>query len=1840
MVKKFALGLTKKGVQEAKDFIDDVFPLGTFADKPYSRPAKEVSNIITKTGRDGTLRRIKYTGGKKLGVLQPGISRKASGTDSTGIMAEFSLKGKKYKKSFSEQKFDDALGDAREYIKQTLKNTYGDDVKILTNSEFLKLVKQNRGLTRVELAEKLKKLNYITNDQYIPIKENKHLQKYFQNFAENENVQNFAKLNPLASQAERTVLSKDFSGSVLSGVLYRKGKEAFAKMFPEEQKLVSALDEQARLFNDRAQTTAGLAGAKKTTGAAQAARPYSVDHVSGFERLKAELDMDTPALATYLRNKHNLFGPKYAENNKVFEAASKFYKTVEDRDEMLSRFMSEKMAANPNTEKLFFNHYGLDGIQMVKQAFHGTQKGGIHPKGASKTAWFEGINNTIMANTRAAAKSKKIKEGINNVLAVRYDTEKYKKAMLDAYKKTNDSIFDTVDDNFFDVYQTKLDVINKRQPVYIKAVEDAKIDAQRWLDKLPFEDRQAYVMDRIDNSLILTDARLPNPTINPYAKGGRVEMDEGGTAFDALIKQNQEEHGMELKDAIDEAIKEMLERQGYAEGGRVVPGGSQRTIGSNDQRTIGATTNKVGNIESMLAGIGAGIIDIPRGAFTLGAALMDMGLGTNSAAKVEKWFDELTDLDEKADATTIGGMVRLLTNLGIPGAQAWKIGTTATKQALLAKRNGNYFRITDPKLEERMKTALNGKGRLYATLGGAGAVGVSDAIFIGDVNKAGTMGDLFGGPTQLNENDANEASKEVMNRMKFGLDSSLMIGLIGGTGSAIKTAVKRRNDLASDNDALDRFLGKLRPRGMKPQEFFEMERANIGARAGDVNYAGEVARSLDKHIDAIFPFVINPFNKMGNNGRKEFMKELNDVLLSGKADIGVTGKFDFGDLDPEMVKNLTTKMKKMGAKQSDIDGVFNEFYNIRGGWGHMFSRLGAKMDKTNLDEFRDLFSKKFSNYLGSTYEIFQNKSIVPMLNYRPTEEAVNKAMVMFKQSAKEAGEEITDAQARHYVDKIVEGARLPSSPTSGLYLDVPDFFANRTILDDLGGKNKIGLEAFTPEAKKVFNEVLGKIEDPMQTVLAGTGRLSLIARRNEFYNDIVKRSADDIAAGNKGFFYDTEADAINALGSNVRKIEIDPSRTIEAGITNPINGKYAQKAVADAIEESAMVQRDKQWYTQMYDSFILYPKATSQIAKTILSPVTHVRNFVSAGAFAGANGLLPGVTVSPDKMAEAMKDAYRALQTNLPGSRTANDAYRDLLRLGVVNSNVRLGDLQRLLKDVQFGETLSAQTGLRGLSKQLSKVKKWTEDMYTAEDDFWKITSYALERGRLKDAYEKVGIKVTRAALDEEAASIVRNNIPNYDMVNEFVKGLRRLPFGNFVSFPAEIMRTTTNILGRALKEINYQHTLDDGRVVNPLAGIGYKRLFGLGATTVAVPYGVVEGAKALYDVSGAEMDALRRFVPEWSRNSTLVPIKDKETGELKYIDFSHANAYDTMIRPINTMINSVGKGIDEGEIMKNVAVGMFDATKETFSPFMSESIWTEAATDIIFRGGRTREGRRLYTEQTPWGEKVSLIAGHIAKTQVPGSVDAFKRLDLALEPVDIIQKGKYDKYGRTYELGDELLGLAGMRAVKVDPLRSMKFKIAEYRTGVNNARREFTTPLLRGGPIEPKDIIDRYQIANESLYKVNKNLFDDYYAARVLGKTSESIDKQFADRVSATQLNAIKTGRFKPFIPSQNIIKAFADNAREIGQLNPYRAAENQINFLAQKYNNIPLYGISFPNFENPFDIPSAPLPPQMTNVVPTAGLNTGSVVQTGMGGVVPVSNTVQRGQQVFGVTDTVFGS
>ena len=110
----------------------------------------------------------------------------------------------------------------------------------------------------------------------------------------------------------------------------------------------------------------------------------------------------------------------------------------------------------------------------------------------------------------------------------------------------------------------------------------------------------------------------------------------------------------------------------------------------------------------------------------------------------------------------------------------------------------------------------------------------------------------------------------------------------------------------------------------------------------------------------------------------------------------------------------------------------------------------------------------------------------------------------------------------------------------------------------------------------------------------------------------------------------------------------------------------------------------KSFPQQIYQNLILYPKGTSQMAKTILAPFTHARNFISATAFAAANGILPFGNTKDVKLA-----AWNALQAFGPGTRTSNEFYQELLELGVVNSNVQLGDCRKLLEDVDFGSTLN-----------------------------------------------------------------------------------------------------------------------------------------------------------------------------------------------------------------------------------------------------------------------------------------------------------------------------------------------------------------------------------------------------------------------------------------------------------------------------------------------------------------------------------------------------------------------
>jgi len=222
-------------------------------------------------------------------------------------------------------------------------------------------------------------------------------------------------------------------------------------------------------------------------------------------------------------------------------------------------------------------------------------------------------------------------------------------------------------------------------------------------------------------------------------------------------------------------------------------------------------TNKVGVFESMLAGVGSGLLAIPKGLFSLGATLMDLGVDSGKAAEVEQWFDDLTDWDEKAEATAAGKITELLINIGIPGGVGFKVASGIAKQAMLASKTGKYIKMNTPTLKAGVKKAaeLNTRGKTNRFFAGAIGGGLAEGVFIGDVQKAGSFGDLMGGPTEISRGEDPDAVRDLLNRVKFGTEGALFTGILGGIGKGIKKVASRTEKLDVANSRIDRWIDKI-----------------------------------------------------------------------------------------------------------------------------------------------------------------------------------------------------------------------------------------------------------------------------------------------------------------------------------------------------------------------------------------------------------------------------------------------------------------------------------------------------------------------------------------------------------------------------------------------------------------------------------------------------------------------------------------------------------------------------------------------------------------------------------------------------------------------------------------------------------------------------------------------------------------------------------------------------------------------------------------------------------------------------------------------------------------------
>jgi len=1201
--------------------------------------------------------------------------------------------------------------------------------------------------------------------------------------------------------------------------------------------------------------------------------------------------------------------------------------------------------------------------------------------------------------------------------------------------------------------------------------------------------------------------------------------------------------------------------------------------------------SNISGLTAATAGLISGAIKVPEGVISLAADLIDLGLDTNSAAKVEQFFDTINPFEELAQERAVGRLTEALVQIGVPGAIGAKVATKLATKALNAKKTGNYLNLSSKNVKNGLKAAenlnkLTGRQKFGAVVAG----GLAGETFVADVEKLGTIGDAFqAGPTQLDreirESERDDASRRLLNRLKFSSESLLVTPIVYGIGRGVsKLLEKKGKDLAYSDDAierkLDKFGGIFRFRGNKPVQQALAREQESASKMVDTNFAMEQVGRIDKEVNKIFPETRNVLFAANTAERKQLYKEMNDLLFEGDLMKG---------LDEAKTVDFVDLLTKNGATPEGVEIILNGIKNSRSYFVDLLkiasnSPSVGDLPKNMQGELSSLLGSRVKDSIANTFEIFENADAGLLQKYKPTKDTVDRVANIFMRYAAKNNQPITRLQAESYVDDIVRQARemnpkkdtLPTFEYVNLTKGADTPFNIKTFRQTLEKNLPDGTKDFRIIGKgsKAFRQLFGEVEDARHSIFASVARLSSIARRGELFQDMLdadnlikSRVTAKTPEGARGFFHATPLAAKQAFGSQTPIVKMPE----EMSKYFPDENVYTSKDIAEGFQSVAGLQ---DWMrgeakgqgllgrtaAAAYRYGLLTPKAGAQFAKTVLSIPTHIRNFLSSAAFSLANGT---ILTSPKLMAEAMNEARKVVQVGMRQPE-AMAKYREYLDLGIVNTNVRLGDIRNLFKDVRFGDGNIATDSVlkpllnnlgKGISRGVKKTTKAFQDAYVAEDDFWKIYNFEVELARLRNAYAKKGLPIPQD-LKRQAAEIVKNTVPNYARVGQFVRSMRMSPFGNFMSWPSEIFRTGFGIFNQGLKEIK-----------NPVTrAIGMKRLTGATFATAVLPYSIVEGSKSIFGVTNKEADAINYFVAPWSRDSQKILFKNPTSGEYYYIDWSKNNVYDTLTRPFQTVLYNIQQGIEDEEVLtKGFLRGILDATAQTASPFVSESIYTEAFMDIWSRNGRTRDGRQLYGDRTPDMEKYLIITEHLAKTMLP-STQPFQRTIKAIT-------GEPGKGAATYEIGPEVAGIFGMRPIKIDPERSLDFYLGRFQKEQSEDRKNFTSGrfgVLSGERKTPKEVVERFFIANKTLFETQRNMKQVLNAAETLGLNDKDLKAIFDRRnISKKTLKRLLRGKFNAFEVSDGIEDAFERNATKGGIENPFLPVESLIKQMVKDFEN-----------------------------------------------------------------------
>lgn len=485
---------------------------------------------------------------------------------------------------------------------------------------------------------------------------------------------------------------------------------------------------------------------------------------------------------------------------------------------------------------------------------------------------------------------------------------------------------------------------------------------------------------------------------------------------------------------------------------------------------------------------------------------------------------------------------------------------------------------------------------------------------------------------------------------------------------------------------------------------------------------------------------------------------------------------------------------------------------------------------------------------------------------------------------------------------------------------------------------------------------------------------------------------------------------------------------------NPLEGMFTTPELAEALKpvdpeaENAVM---KLWVTA--NGFTKY-------SKTVLNPVTHTRNFVANPLFLMANGNMKALlnkngmnnslstTLSgllSDKALNTLKDK-KGKDTD-----TWRQEYLKFVELGLVGDSVSAGELHDVMSKGFVGDlTLNEfvdQSARKGLASKVAKAVKFDTaiNLYQAEDSFWKIVAFHEERNKLR---QDLGDTMTAEELDVESARIVRDTMPTFSMLPEYVKTFsRNTPFAPFLSFPAEVVRTQINT-GRQIRK-----ELADPR----RRKTGQKRLAGL-AMAHSAPALLAGTAKLLLGVTDDEEEAIRETVAPWDRTGTLLFFGRDSKGMPNYINLSFTDPFSMFNKTFNAA--SAASKDDRGL--------MIAALAEFFEPMTSETMLAEKIGEV-WSNKKKGTGGEVFNEQDDDRVKIAKAMMHVWKAAEPGFVNTAKRF---------YKKGTK---GTNKDVATEIMALmTGMRLTTLDEKKSLPFYGRDFSKGKKDISRLFSTPV------------------------------------------------------------------------------------------------------------------------------------------------------------------------------------